>query len=435
MTGKALMAEGSITRLESVIAGIRGYIGEQLSELENELGSTRGAVTALGEQLVARQAAIDTLEASRALLLAKLGELDGAEAETKVFAQARESREEAGDAVAEQIVTAVGGDAVVGALPTGAATVKAATGTPKLTASQLGVLGFLQDTPGVHKVSEIALAVYGGDSDNAALQAIRRALAALTGAGAAVKSTQSGTAFYSATVETAVAEAPAPAGRTAAKKAPAKKAEAKKAETPKAETPKADAKKAEAPKAEAKESTATKSPKAAKTAKATQSPKAAQATDAPAKQAKKPATRTARKATAETPAPAAATTVAETAAEAVSETVADKPSTPARARKSGSSSTAVRTARKTAKKAAPSATPATADKSVRADRTKIVAALLAASTPQSAGEVSRTVMGSEWKSSDATNFRNVLKSMVAEGVVAEQLGDNNRARYTVAATS
>jgi Fe2+ or Zn2+ uptake regulation protein len=76
-----------------------------------------------------------------------------------------------------------------------------------------------------------------------------------------------------------------------------------------------------------------------------------------------------------------------------------------------------------------------AEKSVRADRTKIVATLLSASEPQSAGEVSRTVMGAEWRSSDATNFRNVLKSMVAEGVVAEHPGENNRTRYTVAASS
>ena len=72
---------------------------------------------------------------------------------------------------------------------------------------------------------------------------------------------------------------------------------------------------------------------------------------------------------------------------------------------------------------------------MRADRTKIVAALLAASEPQSAGDVSRTVMGSDWRASDATNFRNVLKNMVTEGVIAEHIGENNRARYTVAASS
>jgi Fe2+ or Zn2+ uptake regulation protein len=71
-------------------------------------------------------------------------------------------------------------------------------------------------------------------------------------------------------------------------------------------------------------------------------------------------------------------------------------------------------------------------KTVRADRTKIVATLLGSPEPQSAAEVSRTVMGSQWKSSDATNFRNVLKSMAAEGIVAEHLGENNRSRYTVA---
>jgi hypothetical protein len=44
-------------------------------------------------------------------------------------------------------------------------------------------------------------------------------------------------------------------------------------------------------------------------------------------------------------------------------------------------------------------------------------------------------MGSQWKSSDATNFRSVLKSMVTEGVVEEHVGENNRSRYTVAAST
>ena len=366
------MAEGSITKLESVIAGIRGYIGEQLSELENELGSTRGAVTSLGEQLAARQTAIAALEASRELLLAKLNELDGAEAETHAFAQARESREEAGDAVAETIVAAAGGDAVVGALPTGGAKKSSATGTAKLTDSQVSVLGFLNSNSGVHKVSEIAVAVQGGESDNAGLQAIRRALAVLTEAGLALKSTQSGTAFYSANTD-------APA---AAKKAPGKKAA---------------------------------TPKAAKPAKAAPAAKPAPAAKSVA--AAKPA--------------AAAKAASDKAESSKPEKAVDKASAAVKApvRK------AVK-AVKAAKKAAPAAAEtAPAEKTVRADRTKIVAALLAASEPQSAGDVSRTVMGSDWRASDATNFRNVLKNMVTEGVIAEHIGENNRARYTVAATS
>ena len=375
MTGKALMAEGSITKLESVIAGIRGYIGEQLSELENELGSTRGAVTSLGEQLAARETAIAALEASRELLLAKLNELDGAEAETHAFAHARESREEAGDAVAETIVAAAGGDAVVGALPTGGAKKSSATGTAKLTDSQASVLGFLNSNSGVHKVSEIAVAVQGGESDNAGLQAIRRALAVLTEAGLALKSTQSGTAFYSANTD-------APA---AAKKAPGKKAA---------------------------------TPKAAKPAKAAPAAKPAPAAKSVA--AAKPA--------------AAAKAASDKAEGSKPEKAVDKASAAVKApvRKAVKAVKAV----KAAKKAAPAAAEtAPAEKTVRADRTKIVAALLAASEPQSAGDVSRTVMGSDWRASDATNFRNVLKNMVTEGVIAEHIGENNRARYTVAATS
>jgi len=370
------MAEGSITKLESVIAGIRGYIGEQLSELENELGSTRGAVTSLGEQLAARETAIAALEASRELLLAKLNELDGAEAETHAFAHARESREEAGNAVAETIVAAAGGDAVVGALPTGGAKKSSATGAAKLTDSQVGVLGFLNSNSGVHKVSEIAVAVQGGESDNAGLQAIRRALAVLTEAGLALKSTQSGTAFYSANTD-------APA---------AKKAPGKKAATPKAAKP-------------AKTAPAAKPAPAAKSVAAAKPVAVAKAASDKA--------------------------ASDKAESSKPEKVVDKASaaTKATARK------AVK-AVKAAKKAAPVAVEtAPAEKTVRADRTKIVAALLAASEPQSAGDVSRTVMGSDWRASDATNFRNVLKNMVTEGVIAEHIGENNRARYTVAASS
>ena len=444
------MAEESITKLESVIAGIRGYIGEQLGELEGELGAARGAVSDLGEQLAARKASIETLEASRELLIAKLGELEGAVAETQVLAQAQESREAAGNAVAEEIVAAAGGDAVIGALPSGttgkakatprakkAAAKPAAKATDKaadkaagkaadkpaekLTPGQLGVLSFLEATPGVHKVSEIATAVHGADADNAALQAVRRALSALTEAGRAVKSTQSGTAFYSADAEQA---APAEAAAAPAEPAPAaekpatEQATAKKTAAKKAVTKKTVAKKAVAKQATAKQAKPTKA-----VAK-----KAATTTAA----AKPAATRPARKSAAK--APAAAETVAAPAAKG-----SDEPSAPARSRKAAAKSTAGSTVRKAAAKKAATASAKAAEapveKNLRADRTKIVAVLLSASEPQSAGEVSRTVMGTEWKSSDATNFRNVLKSMVAEGVVAEHVGDNNRVRYTVAASS
>ena len=427
------MAEGSIVRLESVIAGIRGYIGEQLTELENELSAAQGAVSALGEQLTTRQASIEALEASRALLLVKLNELEGAEADTRAFSQARESREEAGEAVAEEIVAAVGGDAVVGALPTGST-----AGTTKLTASQLGVLGFLEATPGVHKVSEIATAVLGSDADNAGLQAIRRALAALTGAELATKSTQSGTAFYSASTDrTAVAEVAAAtdaatgpaAEKTTAKKTSAKKAAAKKSVAK-------EAVKETAAKEVAAKEVAAEPAVAKKTARRVVAKKAP-AKSAPAKQAKKPASRTARKAT-----PSAAAAAPAVDATTATEAAADQTSAKAPARKStaksGTKSPAKRTVRKAAAKkatAAPAADASAAEKSVRADRTKIVATLLSSAEPLSAGEVSRSVMGAEWKSSDATNFRNVLKSMVAEGVVAEHVGENNRARYTVAASN
>ena len=430
------MAEGSIVRLESVIAGIRGYIGEQLTELENELSAAQGAVSALGEQLTTRQASIEALEASRALLLVKLNELEGAEADTRAFSQARESREEAGEAVAEEIVAAVGGDAVVGALPTGST-----AGTTKLTASQLGVLGFLEATPGVHKVSEIATAVLGSDADNAGLQAIRRALAALTGAELATKSTQSGTAFYSASTDrtavTEVAAATDAATGPAAEKTTAKKTSAKKAAAKKSVAK--EAVKETAAKEVAAKEVAAEPAVAKKTARRVVAKKAP-AKSAPAKQAKqakKPASRTARKAT-----PSAAAAAPAVDATTATEAAADQTSAKAPARKStaksGTKSPAKRTVRKAAAKkatAAPAADASAAEKSVRADRTKIVATLLSSAEPLSAGEVSRSVMGAEWKSSDATNFRNVLKSMVAEGVVAEHVGENNRARYTVAASN
>ena len=257
---------------------------------------------------------------------------------------------------------------------------------------QRGVLNFLSTTPGVHKVSEIAVAVHGDDCDNAALQAVRRALTVLTGAGLAAKSTQSGTAFYSADAE---APAEAPATKAAAKKTPAKEATASKA---------------------AKTSKAARSAEAARPSKDASGASAdaplSKLTKAPATQARPAAGRPAGKA------------AATDALSAKTSKIIDDQST--------------MQVRKVTKKAGPTtaaAEAALAEKAVRADRTKIVAALLVASEPQPAGDVSRSVMGSQWKPSDATNFRNVLKSMLAEGVVAEHTDENSRARYTVAAST
>ena len=98
--------------------------------------------------------------------------------------------------------------------------------------------------------------------------------------------------------------------------------------------------------------------------------------------------------------------------------------------------------RKTARKsaaaaaaAAPESAPVLAAKPVRADRPTIVATLRAAGQPQSAADLSRTVMGDRWKPSDATDFRNVLKSLVKEGTVAVVTGEKNRSHYTAAATA
>lgn len=394
MMGKALMAEASTTRFESVIAGIRGYLSEQLGELEHELDAARQSVAELNEQLAAKQSSIEVLVASRDLLLAKLNELDSALAESAVVTLPRQSRTETEQPAAPQAEAV----AVTEAVETAAATPEAddateqapATKARKLNTGQRDVLAFLEATPGVHKVSEIATGVGGADAGNAAVQAVRRALAVLTEAGLATKSTQSGTAFYS----TAATEVPAVATTTES-----------------TEAVEADEAPVEAPAAPV-----TRRARARKTAPAKAGTKQA----GPKKTGpKKAAKRTPRAA-------AATTTVADTTDDTTS-----TPAAPARARKSRSAKGGAAVAKAPAAEAAVPA--AAAEKSLRADRSKIVATLLAATEPQSAGEVSRTVMGDEWRTSDATNFRKVLKSMTAEGLVAEHLSDNNRTRYTATA--
>ncbi|QMU77019.1 hypothetical protein GXW83_16215 [Streptacidiphilus sp. PB12-B1b] len=401
------MAEASTTTFESVIAGIRGYLNEQLGELERELDAARQAVTQLNDQLTSKQSSIEGLIASRDLLAAKLRELDGALAESATVTLPRQSRAEADTAAAPQdetvaaVRTVEAVEAVAEPAAAEAAQPEAAPTAPakarKLNGNQRNVLGFLETTPGVHKVSEIAAAVNGPDADNAATQAVRRALATLTRTGLATKSTQSGTAFYSA-AETAT-------GTVAVTEAAAVVAEAVEAVQPVEAAEEAAAESvAAAPKARTRKAATRTAPKKAAPKKAAPK-KAAKATGA--------------KKTAKRPSRAVAATPAETIADAPS-AAAETPSTPARARK------------RAAKKVA-AASPADAgERTLRADRAKIVATLQAATEPQSAGDVSRTVMGDEWRTSDATNFRKVLKSMATEGVVAEHVGENNRARYTAA---
>jgi Fe2+ or Zn2+ uptake regulation protein/uncharacterized coiled-coil protein SlyX len=328
MMGKALMTDVSNSKLESVLSGIRGYLNGQLAELEDELDTAQRSARELSEQLAAQQASGEALVASRDLLVAKLAELDGAVTDSTTVAGRRKARQKAAGTVPASVVAAVEGDAPLGSFEAEAPGEPSAPAT--LNAHQREVLGFLETTPGVHKVTEIAAAVSGPEATPAAVQAIRRSLGVLTVAGLATKSTQSGTAFYSA---------PEPTTPVAAKprKAATKKAAAKKA-------------------------------------------------------------------------------VAEKA-------VAEKPAKAARSK-----------AAKPAK--APAAKPAddAAAKPVRADRAKIVATLLVAEEPQSAAELSRTLMGDDWKSSDATNFRNVLKSLTAKGFVIEHRGEDNRARYTAVNT-
>ena len=365
MMGQALMAQGSITKLDSVIEGIRSYLSQQLGELESELDAARKEAAELGVQLASKQESIEVLVAGRDLLAAKLDELVGAVSETAAVPQARRSPEGAGEQSVQETVAQpeLGAVVAVAVEPpatepeTGGAAETPPVAAKALNASQSNVLGFLESTPGPHKVAEIAAAVNGAGAGNAALQAVRRALGVLTEAGRAAKSTQSGTAFYSATaVSSKVSE------------------EAEVSHDEDAEAPEP----------------------AAKTPRTSVSRKARSAKNALKKAAAK---RTAK------------------SGSAASAPTAGESSTPSR----------TRSAKKTAS--------APEEKTVRADRTKIVATLLGSPDPQSAAEVSRTVMGDQWRSSDATNFRNVLKSMVAEGVVAEHIGENNRSRYSVAASS
>ena len=348
------MTDVSNSKLESVLSGIRGYLNGQLAELEGELDSAKGSVAELNEQLTSQQGSIEALAASRALLVAKLAELDGAVADSAVVADQRKTRQKAADKVPAAVVAAVEDDAPAGSLEAATPAAAEPSGAVTLNTSQREVLSFLETTPGVHKVTEIAAGVSGPEATPAAVQAIRRALSVLTAAGQATKSTQSGTAFYSAP-EPAAAPAPAKPRKAAAGKATAKKTTAKKAA---ADKPVADKPVAAKPEAE--------KPAAKKTAKKATRAKTAKAAKV-------------------------------TAAAVVADDADAKP--------------------------------------VRADRAKIVATLLAAAEPQSAAEVSRTLMGDEWKSSDATNFRNVLKSLTAKGLVTEHRGEDNRARYTAAANS
>ena len=368
------MAEVSTSRFESVIAGIRGYLSEQLGELEGELHEARRSVAELHEQLAAKQSSIEVLVASRDLLAAKLNELDRAMTESAVAVLPDPLHNETEPSIASPAEAVAVDETPAGTLADTAEEKPAAT-ERKLNAGQRRVLDFLEATPGVHQVSEIATGVAGPDAGKAAAQAVRRALAVLTQAGLATKSTQSGTAFYSATA----AEATAAAG----------------ASTAIAET------------AEASEE--------APAAPVTRRARAHKAAPAKAK-------KSAPKKAAKRPARATATTTA-VAGEAGDEA----PMSTTRPRKARAAKDRAAAEVLTAEAAAPADT---AEKPLRADRARIVATLLAAAVPQSAGEVSRTVMGDDWRASDVTNFRQVLKSMTAEGLVAEHLGDNNRTRYS-----
>jgi Fe2+ or Zn2+ uptake regulation protein len=395
MMGKAHMAEAAISKLDSVLAGLRGYLTEQLRELDGELEAARKSVVQLGAELAAAQSAVEVLAASRDLLVSKLNELDGvaqpaaeqpaAEQPAVRVPAARRPRTEKAPKPEKKAAAAESqpksepkpepqaaskpesnSESESDSKAESKAVSESASGpkAPKaLNAGQQQVLAFLETTPGVHKVAEIAADVSGPDASAAAVQAVRRALSGLTAAGLVAKSEQSGTAFYSATSAVVVEAVEVLAAEVTTRKPVVRKAVAKKAPAGKA----APAKSAPAKSSATKSSVAKSSTKSA---------------------AKKPATAKPRK--------AAATKAVST--EALSAEAAGA-------------------------------------KQLRADRTKIVATLLAAQEPQSAGDVSRTVMGAEWKSSDATNFRSVLKSLVSEGVVTEHVGENNRARYTVAATS
>ncbi|MEZ0092184.1 hypothetical protein [Streptacidiphilus sp. EB129] len=378
--------ESPITKLESVVAGIRGYLSEQLSQLDGELQAARVEVAELTTQLASRHEAIEMLMASRQLLAAKLSELDEAVTESAAVPQTRAPRK----AVQAPVATGTAPTEPVEAAEQKVADASEPAPPRELNARQREVLGYLEATSGVHTVAEIVEGVNGPGADNAAVQSVRRALAVLTEAGLAAKSVQSGTAFYGAT-------APTPQGPAAAKKTKSVKGTAKRAASKRSATRSAPIATVTAPADAPAPAPADAEVDAAAAAGAivADSVVAAEEAAAPRKRTRKAVD---TKATAQKPAPASA-----------SKRPAAK--------------------RRTAKESA--ATPA--DKSVRADRTKITALLQAAQEPQSAADVSRAVMGSEWKSSDATNFRNVLKSMVAAGIVTEHLGADNRARYTAAA--
>jgi len=369
------MAETETTRLESVLAGIRGYLTDQLGALDLELHTAKQAVLEMSQELASMQESVQSLVVSRDLLVSKLAELDGTAGDSGTVARARRSRKAAGDAVTQEITALVQGDAVVGALPdSGTADeppVPAPASGKKRLRTEGEVVGYLRATPGVHKVAEIAAAVSGSGAQAAVVQGIRRALAALVQAGQVERSAQSGTAFYSAAADAPVA-------------APAVKAKA----TRKKAAPRA-AKKGVSSQAKAVPVSDDASSGAVPTVAGTSIPAARNAKSSPKKSA---------------------------AEKAVTKKAARKATAPA----------------------APSlesAAPAPAEKAVRADRAKIVAALLAAAQPQSAAEVSRIVMGSQWKTSDATNFRNVLKSLAKEGTVAVVEGENSRSHYTAVPAS
>ncbi|MHA6764003.1 hypothetical protein [Streptacidiphilus sp. PAMC 29251] len=258
----------------------------------------------------------------------------------------------------------------MGALPDSASTAAPQTSAPtsrkRGAAQQSQVLEYLNANPGIHKVAEIAAAVSGPDASPSAVQGIRRALAALLQAGQADKSTQSGTAFYSAA--TASAAAPAVKGRATRKKA------------------------------------------APQDAKATATDPDTTVDTSSGKGARIPAARKAKTAPKASPAKKAVPT--RTAPKKVEGGAASLPA-------AGEQDSA----------------SVPAPKSVRADRVAIVATLRAAAQPQSAAELSRSVMGEQWKPSDATNFRNVLKSLVKEGAVAVVPGDKNRSSYTAVPTA
>ena len=360
------MADTETTRLEAVLAGIRDYLTGQLAQLNLELAQAEQAVVELDRELTSKQASVNVLTDSRDLLVSKLAELDGTK-DSGTVARSRRSRKAAASTVTPELAELVQGDGVVGALPDSAPATQGQQPEPifRSTSSTIQdqVLEYLNTTPGIHKVAEIAAAVSGPDASPSAVQGIRRALAALLTAGHAEKSAQSGTAFYSATASPA---APAQKAGTTRKKAAPKAAKGAKGDLPAAGI------------AEDKSSSSTaRIPAARKGKPGSKAPAAKKA--APRKNTRKSA------------APA----------------VAD----------------------------VPEAAPVSAAKPVRADRPTIVATLRAASQPQSATALSRTVMGDQWKPSDATNFRNVLKSLAKEGTVAVVTGERNRSHYTAAPTA